>query len=115
MKIHLVNDQTRNTERPKLGLGYISSYLKKYGDDIEVSVSFKGDDTLGSIKTIRPDIVGLTATTESFNDVIRLGKEIKDSLDLPLVIGGTHITILPAHLPLWIDAGVIGEGEQTIL
>ncbi|MBI5057051.1 MAG: methyltransferase domain-containing protein [Nitrospirae bacterium] len=115
MKIHLVNDQTRSTERPKLGLGYISSYLKKYGDDIEVSVSFKGDDTSGTIRTIRPDIVALTATTESFNDVIRLGKEIKGSFNIPLIIGGTHITILPKCLPQWIDAGVIGEGEQTLL
>jgi radical SAM superfamily enzyme YgiQ (UPF0313 family)/2-polyprenyl-3-methyl-5-hydroxy-6-metoxy-1,4-benzoquinol methylase len=115
MKIHLVNDQTRSTERPKLGLGYISSYLKKYGDSIEVSVSFKGDDTSGIIRTIRPDIVGLTATTETFNDVIRVGKEIKESFNLPLMIGGTHITILPKYLPCWIDVGVIGEGEETVL
>ncbi len=115
MKIHLVNDQTRSTERPKLGLGYISSYLKRYGNGIEVSVSFKSDDTSGIIRTIRPDIVGLTATTETFNEVVMIGKEIKDSFNLPIVIGGTHITILPKSLPCWIDAGVIGEGEQTLL
>jgi len=40
MKLHLVNDQPRSSERPKQGLGYISSYLKKYSDDIEISVSF---------------------------------------------------------------------------
>ncbi|RJQ52205.1 MAG: radical SAM protein, partial [Nitrospiraceae bacterium] len=115
MKIHLVNDQTRSTERPKLGLGCISSYLKKYGDGIEVSVSFKGDDISGTIRAVRPDIVGLTATTETFNEVIMVGKEIKESFNLPIVIGGTHITILPQKLPHWIDAGVIGEGEQTLL
>ncbi|RJQ13675.1 MAG: radical SAM protein [Nitrospiraceae bacterium] len=115
MKIHLVNDQQRSTERPKLGLGYISSYLKKYCDDVEISVSFQGDDILGTIRSLRPDIIGLTATTETFNRVIGTGKEIKDLFNLPIVIGGTHITILPRQLPRWIDAGVIGEGEQTLL
>jgi radical SAM superfamily enzyme YgiQ (UPF0313 family) len=115
MKLHLVNDQARSTERPKLGLGYISSYLKKYCNDIEISVSFLGDDTIGNIRSIRPDIIGLTATTETFNNVIRLGKEIKESFNLPIVLGGAHITILPKRLPQWIDAGVIGEGEQTVL
>jgi radical SAM superfamily enzyme YgiQ (UPF0313 family) len=115
MKLHLVNDQARSADRPKLGFGYISSYLKKYCYDIEISVSFKGDDTIGIIKGLKPDIVGLTATTETFNNVITMGREIKESLKLPLLIGGTHITIIPQHLPEWIDAGVIGEGEETML
>ena len=86
MKLHLVNDQPRNTERPKLGLGYLSSYLKKYCDDIEISVSFLGDDTIGNIRTIRPDIVGLTATTETFNSVIRMGKEIKEAFNFKKIL-----------------------------
>ena len=115
MRLHLVNDQARSAHRPKLGLGYISSYLKKYYDDIEISVSFLGDDTMNAIKKLKPHIVGLTATTENYKDVITMGREIKESLKLPLLIGGSHITILPNHLPEWIDAGVIGEGEATIL
>ena len=115
MKLHLVNDQARSANRPKLGLGYISSYLKKYCDDIEISVSFQGDDTISVIKKLKPDIVGLTATTENIKNVISMGREIKEALKLPLLIGGTHITILPNHLPEWIDAGVIGEGEETML
>ncbi len=114
MKLHLVNDQARSADRPKLGLGYISSYLKKYCDDIEISVSFLGDDTIGMIKSLKPDIVGLTATTETFNNTVSIARDIKESLGMPLLIGGTHITILPQHLPEWIDAGVIGEGEETI-
>ncbi|MBI4697841.1 MAG: methyltransferase domain-containing protein [Nitrospirae bacterium] len=115
MKIHFVNDQARNTERPKLGLGYLSSYLKKYCPDIRISVSFQGDDIGADLKKIKPDIVGLTATTESFRGIISLGREIKKATGLPIIIGGPHITILPEHLPEWIDAGVIGEGEATLL
>lgn len=115
MRLHLVNDEKMNNSRPKLGLGYISSFLKKYLPGIEISLSFWGDGIVDDITRLDPDIIGFTSTTETFNKVVKKAKFIKDKFNKPLIIGGNHITLLPQELPEWIDIGVIGEGEETIL
>ena len=115
VKFHLINDEIKNDKRPKLGLSYLSSYLKKYLPGVNLSLSFWGNEIVDNINRLQPHIIGLTATTETFNQVISLAKTLKEKLNIPIVIGGNHITILPGDLPQWIDAGVIGEGEETTL
>ena len=43
-----------------------------------------------------------------------LASEIKKSLDIPVIVGGVHISTLPSCLGDF-DLGVIGEGEETML
>src|SRR3989338_3208987 len=39
----------------------------------------------------------------------------KEKLNVPIVIGGVHISSVPQSLAKYFDVGVIGEGEQTFL
>jgi radical SAM superfamily enzyme YgiQ (UPF0313 family) len=115
MRLHLVSDEEQSSDRPKLGLGYLASYLKKNLPGIELSLSFAKDDLISDIQKIKPDIVGFSSMTHKFNSQIRKAKQVKEKFGLPIIIGGVHISLVPHALPKWIDVGVISEGEEVLL
>ena len=114
MRLHLVSDEEQSSDRPKLGLGYLASYLKKNLPGIELSLSFAKDDLISDIRRIKPDIVGFSSMTHKFNSQIRKAKQVKEKFGLPIIIGGVHISLVPHALPKWIDVGVISEGEEVM-
>ena len=116
MKILLNSDEKRGESFPKLGLGYLVSYINKYYPGVEFEVVFHKEDILQKMKEFRPDIVGFTALTCSYKRIFDLAESAKNNFpDIPLIIGGTHISLFPEDLPEYIDVGVIGEGEETFL
>ena len=117
LKFLFVNavDPTREFEvmYPPLGLAYLASSIRaKFGSD---SPEFKviDQDIEQGIKTFKPDIVGITSVTQYYNRAVRYARICK-KYQLPVIIGGVHISALPATLTKDMDVGVIGEGEETI-
>ncbi len=106
-------------EFPHLGLGYIASYLRGYGEYKNVNICELRPGTIEEkakqIKSLKPDIVGFTSVTYNFSLVSSLAEVVKDELSVPIFIGGHHITLLPQKLPEHFDFAVIGEGEETTL
>ena len=96
---------------PPLGFFYIESYLKKYLPQAETFIS----TDLNNILEWKPDIIGVSSVTENFSIACRHIETLSKSTDVPIVIGGVHISILPDNLPEECSLGVIGEGEETIL
>jgi anaerobic magnesium-protoporphyrin IX monomethyl ester cyclase len=94
---------------PPLGLGYLSSYLKKYGEGYETVIRRNLDELIEE----KPDLVGISCSTYSYNVAIRAAKRVKSELGVPCIIGGTHITAMPQRLHPIFDAAVLGEGEKT--
>lgn len=123
MKLHLVSDEEQSSERPKLGLGYLASYLQKYYPGInkfdahalKLSLSFASDDLLADIKKYSPDIVGFSAMTHMFKKQMEKARLVKEKTGLPVVVGGVHISLIPESLPKWVDVGVVSEGEEVFL
>jgi len=117
MRITLVN--SRRGIYPPLGLCYLSAYLKKHVPGIQITLIelIPGDTGKRSIKRIletRPDIVGFTTYTVGICEIISICSGLKNaSSGLSVWWGGPHITSLPQALPLSVDLGVIGEGEET--
>ncbi len=102
---------------PPLGLLYISAYLKKYLNFSNISLVESEKTELGVARRVlrtKPDLVGITSSTPTINQVVAVAKEIKEE-GIPIILGGPHITSLPHRLPNEIDVGVIGEGEQTMI
>ncbi len=99
---------------PNLGLGYIASYLKKHlrFDNIEIIEAH--DQQKEKVLSSKPDILGIKSNTCVYPQVVSLASEIKSKIDIPIIIGGPHISFLPDTLPDSFDIGVIGEGEQTM-
>lgn len=98
---------------PPLGIGYlISSLRKRFGSD---ACQFKviNNDVEEVICEFKPDIVGISSTTQNYLRAISYAKIAKKH-GLPVICGGIHITMLPTSLTEDMDIAVIGEGEETI-
>ncbi len=116
-KLVLVNHWSEGIGNNKLplGLGYLAAYLKKYLDFHDLAIVNTGDQTFEKIAAQHPEIVGFTAYTAGYYDVVALLKRVKQELGVSTLIGGPHVTCLPEQLPLEADIGVVGEGEETLL
>jgi len=102
---------------PPLGLYYIKSYLEKYSDiDLDLKITSSPDSSMIDPRN-PPDIIGISSVTENFTTAIKIAEEIRDKLgyEMPLIIGGCHISAIPRSLPDVFDIAVIGEGEETFL
>ena len=102
-------DEPSQRAIPVIGLYYLASYAEKYVPDTKVQVFKKPEEVIKS----KPDIAGISAVTENMNTATRWAEKIKSSLDIPILIGGDHISALPHTLPEIFDIGVLGEGEET--
>jgi radical SAM superfamily enzyme YgiQ (UPF0313 family) len=103
---------------PPLGLGYLVSYLKKSGFNIDVQYLENLNDieeATSRILVLNPDIIALTSPSVHFNQIKALCKSLKMKRDIPIFLGGSHITSLPDSLPTDVDVGFIGESEETIV
>lgn len=107
-------------KRPVYGLSTLCSVLESCGHEVRI---FDGifwrlalRDLLQQIADYRPSLVGLTAMTHEIQTAARLAEEIKRTINVPVVVGGPHITALPRdtleEFPVF-DYGVFGEGEET--
>jgi radical SAM superfamily enzyme YgiQ (UPF0313 family) len=107
-----------------LNLAYLAAYLREKRPDIKIKVL----DCEGSglhyskieekIKEISPDIVGITAPTPAFTQVLEVCKIIKKiSPQIITVVGGPHPTALPRETTAQkdIDISVLFEGEVTFM
>lgn len=117
-KIIFINaiDVTKEIETalPPLGLGYlVSSLRKKFGSDY-FKFKIVDRDIEQEINKFKPDIIGITSVTQNYNKAIEYAR-IAKKYDLPVIMGGVHISALPSTLTNDMDVGVIGEGEETIV
>ena len=105
---------------PPLGLCYLSSYVKAHVQGIEtalfeITYDMALDEAARRITRISPDLVGITAYTVGFHEVMALCRCLRECLpDVIICLGGPHITSLPGSLPREADIGVCGEGEETL-
>ncbi len=100
---------------PPLGLAYIASYLRQYGN-FDNTIIIDKEDPIKKIKKEKPDLVGIYAMFLNFDEINTMADIVKKEFDIPLLLGGPHISSMPKNfLNLNFDIGVIGEGEQTTL
>jgi anaerobic magnesium-protoporphyrin IX monomethyl ester cyclase len=78
------------------------------------------DELRQTLRSIRPDVVGITALTASYPSALRCAAIAKDELgsDVRVVMGGPHVNALPGQVikdsPA-VDVAVTGEGELTLV
>lgn len=101
---------------PPLGFLYLASFTKKFFSEHVDFVISDNSDTVDLHGENSPDIIGISSVTESFTFAIDIARKIKNSNNnIPLIIGGPHISALPSGLPEEFDIGVTGEGEITFI
>jgi anaerobic magnesium-protoporphyrin IX monomethyl ester cyclase len=104
---------------PVLGLACIAAPLVKSGYNItilDLNLYNNPKDILTKkLKELKPDIIGLTATTAIVHKIINIAKTARELLPyVTIVAGGPHPTALPEDLlkSSCIDIVVLGEGDK---
>lgn len=105
------NEHNRHTG-PLLGIAYIASYLR---EQLGLEDVFLEVDARRAMER-KPDLLAISSFSEKYNQVIGDVAAIRaEHPDLPIVLGGPHISGMPQTLHKGIDIGVIGEGEKPML
>jgi radical SAM superfamily enzyme YgiQ (UPF0313 family) len=125
MRVLLINPfyPISETPSPPLGLAFLAAALEQAGVEVKVLdfvvFPFKTDILESELNQFRPQIVGVTAVTMSFNKAMESLKAVKEiNPEILTVMGGPHVTFcaedtLNRHPEL--DVVVLGEGEETIV
>jgi radical SAM superfamily enzyme YgiQ (UPF0313 family) len=108
---------------PPLGLASIAAVLKKQGMDVTIVDCFSRPDSdrviRDYVRTKKPALVGLSCTTSSFMDGIRMAGLVKSVFPKTRVVfGGPHVSALKERILdrfAVVDFVVVGEGEETML
>ena len=118
-----------------LGIELLSSFLKQNGIDTDLEFfPMLFDDGLIDSKPLskifmhkmhrvrellkkKPDIIGFSATTDTYAWCCEIAKEIKKHSDVPIIFGGIHASALQEKVLKedFIDYICVGEGERPFL
>ena len=103
-----------NSVFPPLGIGHLAAWLDEHVPGVDVRI-FDANFEDVEKRTIEwgADVVGATATTFTWKKACAALSNVKTALNVPTVIGGFHVSLMPEAMPKNIDFGVIGEGEVT--
>src|SRR3989304_482343 len=85
---------------PPLGILYLAGYLRRQLPEIELNIidgpKIGYQNTLGQIKSYRPDVLGVSFYTPVALSAFQLINDVKDYLPGTLIVaGGPHATALP--------------------
>lgn len=108
---------------PPLSLAYLAGALERDGFEVQILdflvMRYRPEKVRQKLEEYRPQLVGVTCVTMNYplaTEMLKVCKEVDP--DVVTVIGGPHVsfaledTLLKS---LWIDAVVIGEGDQTVV
>jgi anaerobic magnesium-protoporphyrin IX monomethyl ester cyclase len=107
---------------PPIGLMYLAQALRNLGPEYRVTIldavarRLDSEQTAQWIADSAPDVIGLTAFTFTFHDVLETARAIKRrGLSAPVVVGGPHMYLFARETMTHdaIDAGVVGDGEAV--
>lgn len=112
--------QKRFTFYPPIGLMYLASFLEKNGhsaDIIDLEVECLDlKKLLDRIIQAKADIIGITSTSPVFYIAQAYAKVLRENLRLPIVVGGSHVTVLKDKaLTEEFDFAIMNEGEYALV
>lgn len=119
MKIFLCTPPIKEKPGPHLGLGYLAAVMEKENHQVFFQdgcfTSLGG--LINEIQKNSPDLVGIYMNTVTRFEVISLAEQIKSRLNLPVVVGGPHATLMPDQLLRHykcLDYVIRGEAEESL-
>lgn len=118
---HLGSRANVYNDTEPLGLLYIGGVAREAGCEVKLFHPYqKANPNEVSIASEiikhKPDILGISSMTNTFNRSMDLAKKVKQkSPNTRIIVGGDHIGTNPSDIKKYaeITAGVYGEGEAT--
>ncbi len=123
MKILLITPPEEELSKgylPPLGLGYMAAVLENSGHKVKIidphALGLDCNRVIKRIKEETPELVGITATSHSRFNAIKILEGIKE-LDCLKVVGGVHFSFSDSDALQRTPADIVvrGEGEYTLL
>lgn len=117
---HFDKDPTTKMVLPPLGLAYLAAYLGDKGFlpiIIDANAeNFTPAQVAKKVLTLKPDLVGIGAVTNTIFEAWTIAQLIKRKADLPLVLGGIHPTLMPDESlqKSFVDFVIRGEAEVSL-
>lgn len=105
---------------PPLGIAYVAAALERAGHRVEVidaiADALSSNDVAARIRSFGPRLVGVTAMTPTFRGTQEAAMIARAEGALT-VVGGVHVAMFARETLSYdyIDYGVIGEGDETIV
>lgn len=116
LKVALISFQKDAERIPPVGLVYLATYLRDKCGIKNIKIIDKNFDNIETeIEKFSPDIIGIGPMTIYYQEAIRFSISFKKIYNIPIILGGVHISTLPESLKPCFDLAVIGEGEGTAL
>lgn len=105
---------------PSLSLLYVAGILEGAGCDV-IFIDAHAEDltleqTVARLRAFGPSFIGYTLTTYLFFQSMDWIKAIKEQVDVPVIVGGVHLSIYPRETLGYpeIDYAVTGEAERSL-
>lgn len=105
---------------PPLGIGYIATYVSQFGYKVRLLDMSIPENTLYELLEIvnagTPKMIGISTTTETYNNGVCIAKALKETnKDYLIFMGGPHVTFeyTDALNTGYIDVVIRGEGEMV--
>lgn len=99
-----------------MGPMYISAVLKKHGHRCNLLVTSEHKDYSRKVIEYHPDLIAFSTMTGPHRWVLKTAKKIKESLNKPVILGGSHPTFFPEVIyEPCVDIICLGEGEFAVL
>jgi len=104
---------------PPLGLLYLASCLEKKGYGVRIIDALPllktNKSLVKELKKINPEIIGITNSSLQSRSALSLARQIKESSDTKIIVGGSHVTSRPEFCRYdCFDYGISGEGEISL-
>ncbi len=106
---------------PNLSLAYVAGSLLHAGHSVRFidanALNLSKDEVLSRVKKYDPDIIAMTVTTYMIHQIFSWIRFLKQNLDVPILIGGQHLSLYPyeTFVHKEVDYGIVGEAEETII
>ncbi|MBU4086937.1 MAG: B12-binding domain-containing radical SAM protein [Nanoarchaeota archaeon] len=114
IKIALVSFQKDAERVPPMGMVYIATYLSERAGIKNIKIIDKNfDNILEELQNFAPDIIGVGPMTIHYEEASAFAKHVKKQLNIPVMLGGVHISTLPDSFRSCFELAVLGEGEHT--
>lgn len=117
-KLNVIGD---NRVLPCLGLASMAAVLRKnhYACDVIDGMMLENYAVKEIVEILLSyDIIGISVNTPAFLEIVGIAEKIKKQKNIPIILGGHHVTFLHEHIIRnydCFDVIIRGDGESTIL
>lgn len=125
MRILLINPRTREYTKgvtvqagAPLGILSIAAVLRQNGHNVKIYDRNIEENSIKEYMKFDPELIGFSSFTgPMLLDALKISKLFREYLEVPIVWGGIHASLLPIKTiqNAYIDMIVVGEGEETIV